>query len=182
MRLRPGGTVQEGRLAMGRTAPPDPLSPVHAFAPVYSATTVTSPPRELPGIWTGNGLEASGIDPMSETNPDHLERLLAEQGGYEVILLEPDELPGTLARWRVIRTQAKARSVYLEALAAYAALTVPAVVQQLWDQDSEDLTAAKCRFAVSMWAHPVSTCWPVRTDAWHAHCIVLGRFWREGSH
>jgi hypothetical protein len=54
-------------------------------------------------------------------------------------------------------------------------------VQQMWDAGGEDLDASECRFAVSMWAHPVSTCWPVRSDAWHAHCIVLGRFSCLGS-
>jgi hypothetical protein len=164
-----------------RGAPADPLGPVHAFAPVYSAAPVTSLPRELPGVWIGHGLEAAGIEPMSETSPDHLEQLVGEQGAYEIVLLEPEELPGTLARWGVTRTDPRAQRAYLEGLTAHAALYVPSVVQQIWDQDGEDLTAAEGRFVVSMWAHPVSTCWPVPADAWHAHCLVLGRFWCSGA-
>jgi hypothetical protein len=41
---------------------------------------------------------------MNETSPDELERLVSEQGAYDVVLLELDELPATLARWGVNRT------------------------------------------------------------------------------
>ncbi len=86
-----------------RPAPPDPLSPVHAFAPVWSAAPVTSLPRELPCVWIGNGLEAAGIEPMSETSADHLEQLLAEHGGYEVIMLEPEKVTRHTCQMGVVR-------------------------------------------------------------------------------
>jgi hypothetical protein len=167
---------------MSDSVPSDPLSPVLSWYPLFSASKITSLPREIPGIWIGNGLEASGIEPMSETSPDHLEQLVAEQGACELVLLEPEELPGTLARWGVARTDPKAQGAYLQGFTAYAALTVPSAMQQVWDDVGEDLHADECAFAVSMWLHPVSTCWPVPTDAWHAHCLVLGNVWHAASH
>jgi hypothetical protein len=167
---------------MSDTAPADPLAPVLTWFPLLSAAAITNLPRELPGIWVGSGLELAGIEPMSETRPEHLERLVAAQTAYEVILLEPPELAGTLDRQGTSRTAPRGRQAYLEALTVHAIVCVPHAVQEVWDADREGLRASECRFAVSMWAHPVSTCWPVPGDAWHAHCVVLGHFWTPDVH
>jgi hypothetical protein len=41
---------------MSDTIPSDPLSPVLAWFPLLSVTKITRLPRDIPGIWIGNGL------------------------------------------------------------------------------------------------------------------------------
>jgi hypothetical protein len=125
----------------------------------------------MPGLWIGEGCRLAGVGAGTSVDPASLERLISASGeAFDVVLPEPADNLEVLDRYGVDRWH----PVWYESVMIYADMALTPAMTDVWESYGIDLDISHARFAVAAYPHPVAECWPIQTDAWHLHLVVLG--------
>jgi hypothetical protein len=150
--------------------PDDPLAPVLTRT-VTSARPVTSMAVSVPAFWLGNGCALAGVRSGALIADNAvLESMIDEAGGFDITMAERIEL----LRWLAIYGPARDEN-WLVRFMAYLTEALPVALEEALAH--EGVRIRDPRFVAGVYVHPVSDCWPVDADVFHAHCLVSGKLW-----
>jgi hypothetical protein len=159
------------RLRKRVNTPDDPLAPV--LSRICSTSRPVTESWWMPGLWAGNGRDLAGMDTDSPVDADVLERMLTEAGGgFDIVMAE---LPAMI-KATAIRSGERDEIWYAEFM-RYAVGMLPVALAEIWEHQQIDLDLGHARYVAAIFPHPVSCCWDVSADVYHAHALVVGNIW-----
>ena len=139
---------------------------VSSSAPITSAWW-------MPGAWVGNGLYLEGLQVGDVVDEDRLEALVTGSGGaFDVVIVEPIELIRQL-----LVTGRDRDELWFATMLEAAGRVLPTVLPELLAGEGEPPSLEHAKLVGAVFMHPISCCWPVEGDRYHAHCIFPGRIY-----
>jgi hypothetical protein len=152
-----------------RDVPSDPLARVltRTLSPASPEAAI---PQDVTGFWLGPACDRAGVRAGTAVDNGTLEDMITEHSGFDIVLAEPIEL----LRWLAIYGPER-DAKWLAKFGQHVAADLPDALAEVLRQHG--MPSGDVSFAAAVFVHPVSDCWPVDADVFHAHCIVPGQVW-----